>query len=84
MVMHQDCNSNEHIGKLYEEIHKIDKRVTLVEQSLEELAEIKTDVHAIKQILEQGRGMFKTAQFVVWIIGPILGFIYWVKNHVTL
>ena len=82
--MHQDCTSNEHIGKLYEEIHKIDKRVTLVEQSLEELAEIKTDVHAIKQILEQGRGMFKTAQFVVWIIGPILGFIYWVKNHVTL
>lgn len=82
--MHQDYTSSEHIGKLYEEIHKIDKRVTLVEQSLEELASIKTDVHAIKQILEQGRGMFKTAQFVVWIIGPVIGFIYWVKNHVTL
>ena len=82
--MHQECDSKEHIGALYERIHEIDKRVTLVEQSLEELAAIKTDVHAIKQILEQGRGMFKTAQFVVWIIGPILGFIYWVKNHVTL
>ena len=82
--MHQECPDNEHIGALYNKIHEIDKRVTLVEQSLEELTAIKSDVHAIKQILEQGRGMFKTAQFIVWIIGPILGFIYWVKNHVTL
>ena len=82
--MHQECPSDEPIGALYNKIHEIDKRVTLVEQSLEELTEIKSDVHAIKQILEQGRGMFKTAQFIVWIIGPILGFIYWVKNHVTL
>ena len=82
--MHQECESKEHIGALYDKIHEIDKRVTLVEQSLEELTEIKSDVHAIKQILEQGRGMFKTAQFVVWVIGPILGVIYWFKNHVTL
>lgn len=80
--MHQDCDKSEHIGKLYEQLHNIDKRVTVVEDTLTELTEIKTDVHSIKQLLEQGRGVFKTIQFFVWILGPLAAFFYWWKEHV--
>ncbi len=80
--MHQECDSLEHIGSLYEKINKIDTRVTVVEQTLEELSSIKKDVHSIKELLEQGRGAIKFFQFVVWIIGPIIGLIFWWKEHV--
>lgn len=80
--MHQECESKEHIGSLYEKINKIDTRVTIVEQTLEELSSIKKDVHSIKELLEQGRGAIKFFQFIVWIIGPIIGLIFWWKEHV--
>lgn len=80
--MHQECDSLEHIGSLYEKINKIDTRVTVVEQTLEELSSIKKDVHSIKELLEQGRGAIKFFQFVVWIVGPIIGLIFWWKEHV--
>lgn len=80
--MHQDCDKTEHIGTIYEKLHDIDKRVTVVEDTLTELTEIKTDVHSIKQLLEQGRGVFKTVQFIVWILGPLAAFFYWWKEHV--
>lgn len=79
--MHQECD-NAHIGKLYEEIHKIDKRVALVEDTLTELSTIKTDVHSIKELLEQGKGAIKIVQFLVWIIGPVVGLIFWWQEHV--
>lgn len=80
--MHQECESNEHIGKLYNKLHEIDKRVTVVEEALEDLTTIKTDVHSIKELLEQGRGAIKFFQFIVWIIGPIVGAIFWWQEHV--
>lgn len=80
--MHQECDSNEHIGKLYNKLHEIDKRVTVVEEALEDLTTIKTDVHSIKELLEQGRGAIKFFQFMVWIIGPIVGAIFWWQEHV--
>lgn len=79
--MHQECD-NPHIGKLYEEIHKIDKRVSLVEDTLTELSTIKSDVHSIKELLEQGKGAVKIVQFLVWIIGPVVGLIFWWQEHV--
>lgn len=80
--MHQDYQSSDHVGTLYDKIHQIDKRVTVVEETLQELSSIKKDVHSIKELLEQGRGAFKFIQLIVWIVGPIAGFIYWWKEHV--
>lgn len=80
--MHQDCDNKEQIGSLYEKLNKIDTRVTVVEQTLEELSSIKKDVHSIKELLEQGRGAVKFLQFIVWIIGPVLGVIFWWQDHV--
>lgn len=80
--MHQECEGNEHIGKLYNKLHEIDKRVTVVEEALEDFTMIKSDVHSIKELLEQGRGAIKFFQFLVWIIGPIVGAIFWWQEHV--
>ena len=80
--MHQECDGNEHIGKLYNKLHEIDKRVTIVEEALEDFTTIKSDVHSIKELLEQGRGAIKFFQFMVWIIGPIVGAIFWWQEHV--
>ena len=71
-----------HIDTLYNKLHEIDKRVTVVEEALEDLTEIKSDVHSIKELLEQGRGAIKVVQFLVWIIGPIVGAIFWWQEHV--
>ena len=79
--MHQECD-NQHIGTLYEKINKIDTRVTVIESTLEELSSIKKDIHSIKELLEQGRGAIKVFQFLVWVIGPIVGLIYWWQEHV--
>ena len=79
--MHQECD-NPHIGTLYEKINKIDTRVTVIESTLEELSSIKKDIHSIKELLEQGRGAIKVFQFLVWVIGPIVGLIYWWQEHV--
>lgn len=72
----------EHIGALYEKINKIDTRVTVIENTLEELSTIKSDVHSIKELLEQGRGAIKFFQFLVWIVGPVIGAIFWWQEHV--
>lgn len=72
----------EHIGALYEKISKIDTRVTVIESTLEELSTIKSDVHSIKELLEQGRGAIKFFQFLVWIVGPVIGAIFWWQEHV--
>jgi len=72
----------EHIGALYEKINKIDTRVTVIENTLEELSTIKSDVHSIKELLEQGRGAIKFFQVLVWIIGPVIGAIFWWQEHV--
>ena len=80
--MHQECDSKEHIGALYEKINKIDTRVTVLESTLEELSTIKSDVHSIKELLEQGRGAIKFFQFLVWIVGPVIGAIFWWQEHV--
>ena len=72
----------EHIGALYEKINKIDTRVTVLESTLEELSTIKSDVHSIKELLEQGRGAIKFFQFLVWIVGPVIGAIFWWQEHV--
>jgi len=72
----------EHIGALYEKINKIDTRVTVIESTLEELSTIKSDVHSIKELLEQGRGAIKFFQFLVWIVGPVIGAIFWWQEHV--
>lgn len=79
--MHQECD-NPHIGTLYEKINKIDTRVTVIESTLEELSSIKKDIHSIKELLEQGRGAIKFFQFLVWIVGPVVGLIYWWQEHV--
>lgn len=73
--------SDEHISKLYEQIHALDKRVALVEDTMKELTEIKEDVHSIKTMFEQGRGAFKTIQFLIWIVGPLSAFIFWLIDH---
>lgn len=80
--MHQDYTQTEHIGTLYDKIHQIDKRVTVVEETIAEISSIRTDVHAIKTLLEQGRGAFKFIQLLVWVVGPIAGLIFWWKEHV--
>jgi hypothetical protein len=80
--MHQECESKDHIGALYNKLHEIDKRVTVVEEALEDLTTIKSDIHSIKELLEQGRGAIKFFQFLVWIIGPIVGLIFWWQEHV--
>lgn len=72
----------EHIGTLYEKLNKIDTRVTIIENTLEELSTIKSDVHSIKELLEQGRGAIKFFQFLVWIVGPVIGAIFWWQEHV--
>ena len=80
--MEQNCNQSEHIGSIYEKLHAIDKRVALLEEAVTDMSEMKTDVHTIKQLLEQGRGVVKTFQFIVWVLGPLIGLIYWWQEHV--
>ena len=59
-----------------------EQRVALLEEAVTDMSEMKTDVHTIKQLLEQGRGVVKTFQFIVWVLGPLIGLIYWWQEHV--
>jgi hypothetical protein len=60
----------------------MDKRVALLEEAITDMSEMKSDVHTIKQLLEQGRGVVKTVQFLVWVLGPLIGLVYWWQEHV--
>jgi prefoldin subunit 5 len=82
-MMHQECEkSDNHIGAIYDKLHQIDKRVTVVEDTMQELTEIKTDIHSIKTLLEQGKGAFNFIKFLIYVAAPISAFIFWWNEHV--
>ena len=80
--MGEDCKQEGHIGAIYDRLHQIDKRVTIVEDTLKELTEIRDDVHDIKGLLEQGKGAFNFIKFVIYLSAPLAAFLFWWKEHV--
>jgi hypothetical protein len=49
-----------------------------------DMIEVKTMVHAMFELWQNGIGAFKFLKFLFYVIAPLMAALYWIKEHVRL
>ncbi len=66
-------------SSLYRELGELHVRVAHIEESIAKLDKVS---EKLDTFLAQGKGIAKMLQILFYVVGPLVGVIYWIKEHV--
>lgn len=78
---HSQCLTKEDLNKVWEALNKIQETITASETLRKENA---PKIDELITMLTVSKGILVVTRGLLFIAAPVVGFIYWVKDHVKL